>query len=153
VRISADGVSFTGSITALDPRVEAATRNVRIRATLANTDEKLRTGMSADVEVVLPAGAAVVAIPATAVLYAPYGDSVFVVERKKSEPGAEVITVQQRTVRLGETRGDFVAVVSGLRAGDEIVSTGAFKLRTGAAVRIDNETTPPAELAPKPANT
>ena len=155
VEVTTDGVSgtkFIGKITALEPLVDSATRNVRVRATLANEGAKLRPGMFANVEVLLPAGAPVVVVPASAILYAPYGDSVFVVERKKNAEGVEETVVRQQTVRLGLTRGDFVAVTSGVQAGDEIVSTGAFKLRNGAAVRINNSVAPAAELAPKPAN-
>jgi membrane fusion protein (multidrug efflux system) len=149
----ASGVVFAGRITALEPRVDTATRSLRVRATLSNTGERLRPGMFANVEVVLPAGAPVVAIPASAVLFAPYGDSVYVLERKQDEKGAELLTVRQQTVRLGATRGDFVSVISGLNAGDEVVSTAAFKLRNGASVTINNAVVPPAELEPKPANT
>ncbi len=149
----ADGVTFAGRITALEPRVETATRSLRVRATLSNTAERLRPGMFANVDVVLPSTAPVITIPSSSVLFAPYGDSVFVLERKKDEKGVETITVRQQTVRLGVTRGDFVAVVSGLKAGDEVVSTAAFKLRNGGVVTINNSVLPEAELAPKPANT
>lgn len=156
VRVTTDGAAdavFAGTITALEPRVDTATRSLRVRATLANTGERLRPGMFANVDVVLPAGAPVIAIPASAVLFAPYGDSVYVIERKKDEKGAELLTVRQQTVRLGATRGDFVSVLSGLKADDEVVSTAAFKLRNGGAVTINNSVVPPAELEPKPANT
>lgn len=155
VAVTTDGAveSFAGKVTSLDPRVDPATRNIRIRATLANTGERLRPGMFANVDVLLPAKDAVVVIPASAVLFAPYGDSIFIVEHKKDEGGKEILTVRQQTVRLGATRGDFVAVLNGLKAGEEVVSTGAFKLRNGAQVTINNAVVPPAELAPKPANT
>ena len=155
VEVTTDGVTgakFTGTITALDPRVDPATRNLRVRATLANSGARLRPGMFANVEVLLPAGEPVVVVPASAILYAPYGDSVFVIERKKNAKGAEETTVRQQTVRLGLARGDFVVVTSGVKAGEEIVSTGAFKLRNGAPVLINNSVVPDAELAPKPAN-
>jgi membrane fusion protein (multidrug efflux system) len=155
VEVTTDGVSglkFAGKITALDPMVDPATRNLRVRATLANEGARLRPGMFANVEVQLPAGEPVVVVPASAILYAPYGDSVFVVERKKNAKGEEETTVRQQTVRLGLTRGDFVVVTSGVNAGEEVVSTAAFKLRNGATVRINNSVVPAAELAPKPAN-
>ncbi len=155
VEVTTDGVSgtkFLGKITALEALVDSATRNVRVRATLANEGAKLRPGMFANVEVLLPAGEPVVVVPASAILYAPYGDSVFVIERRKNAEGAEETVVRQQTVRLGLTRGDFVAVTSGVQAGDEVVSTGAFKLRNGGTVRINNSVAPAAELAPKPAN-
>jgi membrane fusion protein (multidrug efflux system) len=156
VSVTTDGAAdavFAGQVTSFDPRVDATTRNLRIRATLANTGERLRPGMFANVDVLLAAGEPVVIIPSSAVLFAPYGDSIFVVEHKKSEDGKEILTVRQQTVRLGATRGDFVAIISGLKAGEEVVSTGAFKLRNGAQVTINNEVVPPALLDPKPANT
>lgn len=155
VEVTTDGVSglkFTGKITALDPMVDPATRNLRVRATLSNEGARLRPGMFANVEVLLPAGEPVVVVPASAILYAPYGDSVFIIERKKTAKGEEGTTVRQQTVRLGLARGDFVVVTSGVKAGEEIVSTGAFKLRNGAPVLINNSVVPDAELAPKPAN-
>jgi len=148
----AGGQAFTGKVTAIDPRVDPATRNVRVRATLSNAEEKLRSGMFASVELVLPTAAPVIVIPSSSVLYAPYGNSVFVIVRKKNDKGAEQTTVRQQTVRLGVTRGDFVTVVSGVEPGDEVVSTGAFKLRNGSSVFINNDIVVPAELAPKPAN-
>jgi membrane fusion protein, multidrug efflux system len=155
VEVTTDGASgakFTGKITAFDPRIDPATRNLRVRATLANDGSRLRPGMFANVEVLLPSGEPVVVVPASAVLYAPYGDSVFVVERKRDDKGVVGTTVRQQTVRLGLARGDFVVILSGVQAGDEIVSTGAFRLRNGAAVLINNSVAPAAELAPKPAN-
>jgi len=118
---------------------------------VANRQERLRPGMFANVAVILPATKNVLAVPATAVLYAPYSDSVFVVDEKKSEnnnqPG---LVVRQQVVQLGEKRGDFVAVVSGLEAGATVVSTGAFKLRNGQAVVVDNTLAPEFKLAPEP---
>jgi membrane fusion protein (multidrug efflux system) len=155
VAVTTDGTTevFAGKVTSLDPRVDPATRNLRARATLDNTGERLRPGMFANVDVLLPAGSPVVVIPSSAVLFAPYGDSVFVVEHQKGEDGKESLVVRQQTIRLGATRGDFVAVLSGLKAGEEVVSTGAFKLRNGGTVTINNTVVPPAQLEPKPANT
>jgi membrane fusion protein (multidrug efflux system) len=154
VRVTSDalpGEVIEGKITAISPEVDAATRNIRIQATLANHQERLRPGMFANVAVVLPAAKNVLAVPATAVLYAPYSDSVFVVDEKKGanneQPG---LVVRQQIVQLGEKRGDFVAVVSGLEAGETIVSTGAFKLRNGQAVVVDNTLAPEFKLAPAP---
>jgi len=150
VRVETDalpGERFTGTVTAIDPEVDAATRNVRVQATLANPDERLRPGMFANAAVVLPARAAVLAVPATAVLYAPYSDSVFVLDGDSAGP-----VVRQRLVRLGERRGDFVAVEAGLEEGEEIVSTGAFKLHNGQAVVVENALAPNFELAPQPPN-
>jgi membrane fusion protein (multidrug efflux system) len=142
-----------GKITATNPQVDAATRNLRIQATLDNPDELLRPGMYVDVAVLLPERPPLLAIPATAVLYAPYSDSVFVIEEKVDEKSGQSSKVmRQQFVTLGEKRGDFVAVSDGLREGESVVSTGVFKLRNGQAVTIDNTLTPEFELAPKPEN-
>jgi membrane fusion protein (multidrug efflux system) len=157
VRVTSDaaaGQVFDGKITAINPEVDAATRNIRLQATIANAGEKLRAGMFASVEVMLPTSNRVLVIPATAVLYAPYGDSVFVVDEKKDEKsGAMQRVLRQQFVRLGPTRGDFVTVVDGLKAGETIVTSGVFKLRAGMPVAIDNTLAPKPQLAPKPANT
>ena len=154
VRVTSDalpGQVIEGKITAINPEVDAATRNIRIQATVANRQERLRPGMFVNVAVVLPASEDVLAVPATAVLYAPYSDSVFVVEEKQSENNKQSgLVVRQQVVQLGERRGDFVAVVSGLKAGETIVSTGTFKLRNGQAVVVDNTLAPEFKLAPEP---
>jgi len=156
VRVTTDVLSgrvVEGKITAINPAVDAATRNIRVQATAANPQEQLRPGMFVNVAVVLPAKEKVLPIPATAVLYAPYSDSVFVVEEKKGEknspPGK---SLRQQFVRLGEKRGDFIAVLSGLKEGETIVSTGVFKLRNGQAVVVDNTLAPEFKLMPKPSD-
>jgi len=153
VRVTTDvlpGRVIEGKITAINPAVDAATRNIRVQATAANLKEQLRPGMFVNVAVVLPAQEKVLPIPETAVLYAPYSDSVFVVEEKKSEknspPGK---SLRQQFVRLGEKRGDFIAVLSGLKEGETIVSTGVFKLRNGQAIVVDNTLAPEFKLMPK----
>ncbi len=155
VRVTTDalpGRQLTCQITAINPEVDADTRNIHIQAKLANPEELLRAGMYVNVAVVLPAKQEVLTIPATAVLYAPYSDSVFVIEDKKSADGSPAgKTVRQQFVRLGEKRGDFIAVLSGLKAEEIVVSTGAFKLRNGQAVEIDNNLAPDFKLAPRPA--
>jgi membrane fusion protein, multidrug efflux system len=143
------GASWQGKISTINSEVDVATRNVRIRATFPNADGRLRPGMFVNVDVVSAEKHPVLVIPATAVLYAPYGDSVFVIEEKKDEGKAQTIA-RQRFVRLGERRGDLVAVVSGLSAGETLVSSGAFKLRNGVAVVVKNEMAPSAELNPTP---
>ena len=156
VRVTTDafpGQNFEGKLTAINPEVDAVTRNVRLQATLANPAGKLRPGMYVNVAAVLSQMEQVLMIPATAVLYAPYGDSVFVVEDKKDEKtGATGKVLNQKFVRLGKTRGDFVVVTSGLEAGQTIVTTGVFKLRNGMSVVVDNKLAPSLQLAPKPAN-
>ena len=145
------GQVVDGKITAINPQVDTATRNIQMQATVANPEERLRPGMFVNVAVVLPARKDVLAIPATAVLYAPYSDSVFVVEEKKEEKnGQSGQVVRQKFVRLGEKKGDYVAVVSGLEEGDTVVSTGVFKLRNGQSVVMDNAVTPEFKLNPEP---
>ena len=142
--------SWDGAVTTINPEVDVSTRNVRVRATLPNPDGRLRPGMFANVDVISPEKQPVLVIPATAVIYAPYGDSVFALEEKKDPGGEATLVARQKFVRLGERRGDLVAVVSGLTAGETVVSSGAFKLRNGAAVVVRNDFAPSAELAPKP---
>jgi membrane fusion protein (multidrug efflux system) len=145
---------FSGKLTALNSSLDTATRSVGVQATLENADEVLKPGMFAKVEVVLPQKNPVLIIPATAVSYAPYGDSVFVIESKHDEKsGKESPAIRQQFIRLGETRGDFVAVTSGLKAGETVASTGIFKLRNGMAVQVNNELAPNPQIAPKPADT
>ncbi len=144
---------FPGQVTAVNPDVDPVTRNVRIQATLANPGEKLRPGMFANIEVVLPSTENVLSIPATAVLYAPFGDSVFIVTEGKDAQGKPAQILRQQFVRLGESRGDFVVVEDGLKDGETVVTSGVFKLRPGMAVVIDNKLAPDAQLAPKPNDT
>jgi membrane fusion protein, multidrug efflux system len=134
----------------VNTEVDVATRNVRIRATFPNADGRLRPGMFANVEVLGGAVRPVLVIPATAALYAPYGDSVFVLDEKKDAAGKPAPVAVQKFVRLGERRGDLVAVESGLKEGDVVVSSGAFKLRSGGAVTVRNELAPKIELSPRP---
>jgi membrane fusion protein (multidrug efflux system) len=143
-------VHWTGKLSTINTEVDVSTRNVRVRATVPNADGRLRPGMFVNVDILSAEKRAVVAVPATAVLYAPYGDSVFVLEKEGEEAKAQTIA-HQRFVRLGERRGDLVAVVSGLKAGEVVVSSGAFKLRNGVSVTERNDLAPSAELNPKPA--
>jgi membrane fusion protein (multidrug efflux system) len=157
VRVTTDAVpgrEFSGTLSAINPAVDQATRNVKLQATLDNNDHALRAGMFAKVEVLLPEKNSVLYIPATSVAYAPYGDSVYVIEKKHNEETKQdELVLRQQFVRLGETRGDFVAVTEGLKAGQEVVSTGAFKLRNGMNVVIDNKLAPKGELNPTPNDT
>ena len=156
VRVAADAFpqqTFAGKITAISPEVDSVTRNVRLQATLANPEGRLQPGMYVEVAAVLPDTEPVLMIPATAVLYAPYGDSVFVIEEKKDEKtGAVGKALNQKFVRLGPARGDFVVVASGLEAGQTVVSTGVFKLRNGMSVVVDNALAPQPQIAPRPDN-
>jgi membrane fusion protein, multidrug efflux system len=157
VRVTTDAVPdrvFTGKLSAVNSMVDVATRNVTLQATLENQDHALRPGMFAKVDVVLPQKQRSVVIPGTAVSYAPFGDSVYVIEKTKDpKTGEEVQTIRQQFVRIGETRGDFVSIKTGLKAGETVVSTGVFKLRNGMAVTINNDLAPKLEENPKPADT
>jgi membrane fusion protein (multidrug efflux system) len=142
---------WEGEVTIVNPEVSTATRNVRVRLTVPNADGRLRPGMFANVEILSGEATPVLVIPATAVVFAPYGDSVFAIEEKKDEQtGKTALVARQKFVRLGERRGDFVAVESGVAAGDTIVSAGAFKLRNGMAVAVTDAAGPRAEVSPRP---
>jgi membrane fusion protein (multidrug efflux system) len=162
------GKTWQGAISTINSEVDAATRNIRVRATFPNKDGSLRPGLFVKVEVSGSDEQKVLVVPSTAVVYAPYGDSVFVLEPKAQEPKSEAshaeattphsakpgqapaLVAQPRFVRLGDRRGDLVAVVSGLKEGETVVSNGAFKLRKGMSVLVNNELAPPVELDPKP---
>lgn len=153
VRISGDalpGVSIEGRITTINPKVDIETRSIKVQAVVANRMEKLRPGMFVNVSVGLPARQKVLAIPATAVMYAPYSDSVFVIEESKEAKKDKIL--RQQFVRLGEKRGDFVAVTTGLKEGETIVTTGVFKLRNGQSAVIDNKLAPDFQQSPRPEN-
>jgi membrane fusion protein (multidrug efflux system) len=148
------GREFAGKLTAVNPAVDPTTRSVQMQASLDNKDHALRPGMFARVQVMLPEKNSTLYIPATAVAYAPYGDSVYVIEKKQNEKTKkDELILRQQFVRLGDRRGDFVAVTEGLKEGQEIVSTGAFKLRNGLNVVIDNKLSPTPELHPSPSDT
>jgi membrane fusion protein (multidrug efflux system) len=155
VRITWDdlaAVEWTGRVTALDSIVDEATRNIQVQATLANPDGRLRPGMFVRAEVVLGSAHPVVALPGSAISYAPYGDSVFVVTDLKNDKGQAYRGVRQQFVKLGPGRGDQVAVLSGVKPGDEVVTSGVFKLRNGAPVQINNTVRPANSPTPKPEN-
>jgi membrane fusion protein, multidrug efflux system len=153
VTIDAFPKPFEAQITAINSEVDMATRNIAVQATLANPQETLRAGMFARVEVQLPAGEPLVVVPATAIAYASYGNSVFVVEKMKHADGKEYLGVRQQFVKLGGTRGDQVAVTGGLKPGEQVVSAGVFKLRNGVAVQVNNVVQPTNNPTPTPANT
>ena len=156
VRLTTDalpGETIEGRITALNSQVDSDTRNIKVQATVANRGEKLRPGMFGNVSIGLPVQQKVLVIPVTAVFYAPYSDSVFVVDDRKDgkgQKGGKVL--RQQFVRLGGKQGDFVAVTSGLKEGETIVSTGVFKLRNGQEAVIDNKLAPDFQKVPKPEN-
>jgi membrane fusion protein (multidrug efflux system) len=155
VRVTANegaGGTWAGRVTALDSKVDEATRNIQIQATLANRDGALRPGMF--VEALLDLGPAqrVVVLPSSAVSYAPFGDSVFVVAELKTPDGKPYRGVRQQIVKLGPARGDQISIRSGLAAGEEVVTSGVFKLRNGAAIQINNSVRPANNPAPKAEN-
>jgi membrane fusion protein (multidrug efflux system) len=153
VRITTDdlaGVEFHGRITAIDSVVNSATRNIQVQATLANPDGRLRPGMFVQTQVVLGGGRSVLALPATAISYAPYGDSVYVVANLKGPNGESYRGVRQQFVKVEGSRGDQVGVISGVKPGDEVVTSGVFKLRNAAAVLVNNKVQPGNNPAPTP---
>ena len=144
---------FQGLITAIDSEVDASTRNFSVQATLANPNEELRPGMFAQVEVELPAGTQHIILPATSISYAPYGNSVFIVEKMKDKDGKEFLGVRQQFVKLGATKGDLIALEEGVKEGEQVVTAGVFKLRNAMPVQVNNTVQPSSESAPHPANT
>jgi membrane fusion protein (multidrug efflux system) len=146
------GRVFEGELTAINSEVDRITRNIRLQGTLKNPDGALRPGMFARVEIFEGGEDEVLRIPLTAVFRAPYGDSVFVVLEKDGPDGKKEKFVEQRFIRTGRTMGDFIAVTEGLKAGDTVVSAGAFKLRNGVGVNIDNSLAPQPKSAPNPEN-
>jgi membrane fusion protein (multidrug efflux system) len=144
------GKVFAGSVTAIDSEVDPTTRNIQVQATLSNPEGKLRPGMFVQVEMPLGASRAVIALPASAINYAPYGDSVFVITDLKDPAGKTYRGVRQQFVKIEGARGDQVGVISGLNPGEEVVTSGVFKLRNGAAVQVNNKVQPGNSPAPKP---
>jgi membrane fusion protein (multidrug efflux system) len=147
-----DGPEFSGRVTAIDSLVDASTRNIQVQATLANPDAKLRPGMFVQTELTLGAASTVIALPASSISYAPYGDSVYVVADLKDPTGKPYRGVRQQFVKVGAARGDQISVTSGLKPGDEVVTSGVFKLRNGASVQVNNKVRPANSLKPKPEN-
>lgn len=163
VRITTEadgGAPWDATVAAIDPSIDAATRNIKIRASVPNKEERLRPGMFVNVALVLPTRGKVLTVPAPAIVRASFGDSVFIVEDKKPDAkgmtktpdGKPVKDARQQFVRVGESRGDFVAIKEGVKPGQEVVVAGAFKLRNGAPVVVDNALRPNVQLAPRPEN-
>jgi membrane fusion protein, multidrug efflux system len=154
VHVTTDAIPgrvFNGKLTAINSMVDSSTRNITLQATLDNSDHTLRPGMFAKAEVTLPEKHKALVVPGSAISYAPFGDSVFVIEKKKDEKtGKESQVIRQQFVRVGEARGDLVAITQGLKAGESIVSTGVFKLRNGMTVTINNDLAPNPQANPNP---
>ena len=144
------GRVFDGQLTAVNAEIDPVTRNIRLQGTLQNPGGLLRPGMFGRVQLSLGEDEEVTAIPLTAVITATYGDSVFVVTPKDGAEGAQQLVAEQRFIRTGRTEGDFVAVTEGLKPGEIVVSAGAFKLRNGATVEVNNDMAPRPERAPRP---
>ncbi len=144
---------FTGQVMTIDSDIDPKTRSLRVRARVDNPAEQLRPGMFARVNVVLPHQRQVLPVPQTAIAYASFGDSVFVIDEQKDETSGETQQVlRQQFVQLGQKRGDFVEITDGLEAGEQVVTSGVFKLRSGSKVVIDNTLAPKAELQPQPSD-
>jgi membrane fusion protein (multidrug efflux system) len=139
---------FEGAINALNAKVDEASRNLQVQATLANAGGKLKPGMFGTVDVVLPRQSRLLTLPQAAIVYNPYGNAVYVIEKAKDESGAESLIARQRFVQLGDTRGDQVAVLKGVQVGEEVVTSGQLKLRNGAPVAVNNSITPENNPAP-----
>lgn len=155
VRVTAEGLGpaeFIGRVTAIDSVVDESTRNVQAQATFANPHGKLRPGMFVQTAVTLGAPSTVIALPASAIGYAPYGDSVFVVADMTDQNGKSYRGVRQQFVKVGPARGDQISVLSGIKTGDEVVTSGVFKLRNGAAVLVNNKVRPANNPKPRPEN-
>ncbi len=152
VSVTAEGQPLleSGKITAVDAVVDEATRNIQVQATFANQDGRLRPGMFVEVQASQGESTPVIALPASAISYSPYGDSVFIVENVKGPDGKSFRGVRQQFVKLGGARGDQVAVVTGVKPGEEVVSSGVFKLRNNAPVQVNNKIQPANSATPRP---
>lgn len=153
VRLTSDnlpGQAFTGRVNALDSTVDASTRNIQVQATVENRQGRLRPGMFMEVEVGVGSNLTVLPLPASAINYAPFGNSVYVVSDLQGPDGKTYRGVRQQFVKVQGSRGDQVGIITGLKPGDEVVSSGVFKLRNGAAVAVNNKVQPENNPAPKP---
>jgi membrane fusion protein (multidrug efflux system) len=151
VRISSNDPGlgeFSGRISAIDSVIDPTTRNVQVQATLPNSSARLRPGMFVQAQVTLGAAQKVIALPASSINYAPYGDSVFIVGDMKNEHGQSYRGVRQQVVKLGAARGDQIAVLSGIKPGEEVVTSGVFKLRNGAPIQVNNKVQPANSATP-----
>jgi membrane fusion protein (multidrug efflux system) len=147
------GEIFKGAVTAINSKVDDATRNIQVQAMLPNPSERLKPGMFAGVDVLQTKKDKYVTLPQTAIVYNPYGNAVYVIEQGKDPQGAPALLARQRFVQLGDTRGDQVAVLKGVSPGDQVVTAGQLKLRNGAAVQVNNSVQPADNAAPNLPNT
>jgi membrane fusion protein (multidrug efflux system) len=147
------GASFTGKVVSISSKVDSSSRNVQVRASFSNADRRLVPGMYANVQIDNGAATDQITLPQTAITYNAYGDTVYVLQKNGAgDPGHQTLTAVQRFVKVGETRGDQVAIISGLAVGDEVVTAGQLKLRSGAAVVVNNQVVPTDAAKPQPPN-
>jgi membrane fusion protein (multidrug efflux system) len=146
------GQAFIGRVTAIDSVVDSTTRNIQVQATMSNPQGRLRPGMFVNADLSLGGSRSVITLPASSISYAPYGDSVYVVADMKNPKGDSYRGVRQQFVKVDGTRGDQVAIVSGVNPGEEVVTSGVFKLRNGSAVQVNNKVKPGNDPAPKPSD-
>lgn len=145
------GKTFTGKITAINPKVDPDSRNVQVEAVIANPGRELLPGMYATLEVLYGAAQHYLTLPRTAVTFNPYGETVYLVEEKGTDKaGKKTLTVRQTFVTLGPARGDQVAVLSGVKEGDQVVTSGQLKIKNNSVVIINNQVQPLNDAAPKP---
>ncbi|OHE16419.1 MAG: efflux transporter periplasmic adaptor subunit [Syntrophobacterales bacterium GWC2_56_13] len=145
------GRTFSGLITTINPKVETDSRNVQVEATFFNPRHELLPGMFASVRVRVGAAQRYLTLPQTAVSYNPYGETVYIIEGSGKGPdGKPILTVRQTFATVGSTRGDQIAILSGIKAGDMVVTSGQLKLKTGSAVIVNNQVQPSNDAAPKP---
>jgi membrane fusion protein (multidrug efflux system) len=156
VRVTSDGFAGTevGRVTAVETVVDEATRNAQVQATFDNRDLRMRPGMFVETQLARGVKLSVITVPVSSIAYAPFGDSIFIVEMVKSPDGKSTYRgVRQQFVKLGSARGDQVAILTGLKPGEEVVTSGVFKLRPGAAVVVNNKVQPGNSPAPSPEDT
>jgi membrane fusion protein (multidrug efflux system) len=142
---------FQGKVTTIQPAVDSTTRNVQVEATLANADFKLKPGMFVQVEVAVKARQSYITLPQSAISFNPYGDIVYLVKDsgKKDAKDQPILTVQQVFVTIGDTRGDQIAILKGIKAGDVVVTSGQLKLKNGSHIVVNNKIQPSNDAAPK----
>jgi membrane fusion protein (multidrug efflux system) len=146
------GVEFTGTIAALNSRIDTATRNIQVRATIPNPDHKLLPGMFTTVRIAIGDVQKLVTLPQTSITYNPYGSTIFIVDQKKDDNGKDTLNARQVFVTAGDTRGDQVSVLKGVNDGETVVTAGQLKLRNGSPLNVNNEVQPSNDPNPKPAN-
>jgi membrane fusion protein (multidrug efflux system) len=146
------GTRFAGKLVSISSKVDTASRNVQARASFANGDRRLVPGMYANVEIDNGDATNQVTLPQTAIIYHPYGDSVYLVHQATDDKGHTVRNAVERFVQVGDTRGDQVAIKSGVHAGEEVVTAGQVKLRNGAPIVVNNAVVPTDDASPTPPN-